>query len=55
MSPSVKENFIFRRNILYIPYWIISKDPEFDIIYTTRTDDIHGKMKSNEIFTILKL
>jgi len=31
-----------------IQYWIINKDPEYDIIYTTRTNDIHGKMKSNE-------
>lgn len=30
-----------------IQYWIVSKDPEFDIIYTTRTDDIYNKIKSN--------
>lgn len=31
-----------------IQYWIVSKDPEYNIIYTTRTNDIHGKMKSNK-------
>ena len=30
-----------------IQYWIVSKDPEFNIIYTTRTDDIYNKIKSN--------
>ena len=29
-----------------IQYWIINKNPEYNIIYTTRTNDIHGKMKT---------